>query len=148
LVNILIVLYIHCCCFSDTFTITVCLIHSLSLFFWYIHYHYFFDIFTTTINLTPKIPCVFFPKLCNFWHSWRNHFLQNSNHKIFGWPRWTSTSKNYSPRWLACFLLFVLLCFGLVVLLVLSGVLATRGCVLFSSQWVNKIVNSFVPKKN
>jgi hypothetical protein len=27
--------------------------------------------------LTPKIPCVFFTKLCSFWHSWKNKFFKN-----------------------------------------------------------------------
>jgi hypothetical protein len=26
--------------------------------------------------LTPKIPCIFFTKLCNFWHSWKNHYFK------------------------------------------------------------------------
>ena len=27
-------------------------------------------------SLTPKIQCVFFTKLCNFWHNWKNQFKE------------------------------------------------------------------------
>ena len=31
---------------------------------------------TIDIDLTPKIPCGFFTKLCSFWPSWKNQFFK------------------------------------------------------------------------